>query len=382
MQTGLVLRRMIAKRDNRLSLAIRNGPDDKPSIDRIAATALGRAAERLHHLPVFIERVDLAPCSASELKELLPERALLTVLEGKHDDLGVMALCPSFLASIIEMQAIGRVTSRPVTGRRPTRTDSMIAADFVNALLAELAREVPSGSGGPSFASYRYATYIDDPRPLVLMLEDGQMQRLSLNFRVGPGGQRDASILIALPATESCQKVPTFMKNDNVPARIGLAAPSAPSPASVSLRQAVHEAPIDVVGILCRRKLSLHELRGLGPGSTIPLSQNVLDEARIETRQRQFLAQGRLGESDGFHAIRLKSAAASANCKPGEPKLMTPQPAPDKTSAKQAATETDPAEWNDTTGHHEPPIADLRDPDPFQDSSISAEEYPQGEMAG
>jgi flagellar motor switch protein FliM len=124
-------------------------------------------------LPVFVESAELLPMTLPELAELLPERALLAVLEGGRDALGVMALCPSLLASIIEMQAIGRVTSRPPANRRPTRTDAAISADFVNSLLAELGREIGDRPGIPAFGAFRYATHMDDPRPLGLMLEDG-----------------------------------------------------------------------------------------------------------------------------------------------------------------------------------------------------------------
>lgn len=380
--TGLVLRRMIAERGRTLPVATA-GAGGPVNIERAAATALGRAAERLHHLPVFIERVELAPISVPELSELFPERALLTVLEGTRDELGVMTLCPNFLASIIEMQAIGRVTSRPVSGRRPTRTDAAIAADFVNLLLAELGRELGSPAHGPNFAAYRYATYIDDPRALALMLEDGRMQRLSLHFRAGAGGQRDGSILIALPAPGGTDhRAP-------LPAVEGPAAPGAPAGAPVmpkaptpraSLREAMQSAPVRLVGILCRRKLSLQTLRTLGPGSLIPLPQNVLDEARIETPGGQLLATGRLGESDGFHAIRLKQAAQKANRTGGKALDSSPgaaQPPAANAPAPNPAAQ-DQAQGTETAADPEPPIADLNGPDAFRSGKEPAKAPPQG----
>lgn len=342
---GLVLHRMIAARD-RL-----RGPQELASIaasaavetdpGRAAATALGRAAERLHRLPVFVEKAEFAAMSQPELAELLPERALLAVVEAGRDLLGVAALCPALLSSLIEMQALGRVTSRPPIPRRATRTDAAISADFVNAFLAELGRELGHRPDYPAFDRFRYTTFLDDPRPLALMLEDGEMLRLTLRFRIGPGGQRDGSLLLALPVTRPARAAnPAGRMLPSAP-------PAAEAPATRAiandLSEAVRQAPIRLVGVLCRRKLSLRMLRELVPGSTIPLGPHALDEARIETPCGQVLAQGRLGEADGFHAIRLGRGQQGAAQPPA-----------------QSATGADLAPGLDA------PLGDLHQPDAFR----------------
>ncbi len=371
---GLVLHRIIAGHRNKPALPDPGGGASAQefSIERAASTALGRAAEKQLRLPVFVESVELLPMALPELAELLPERALLAVLEGGRDALGVMALCPSLLASIIEMQAIGRVTSRPPANRRPTRTDAAMSADFVNSLLTELGRETADRPGIPAFGAFRYATHMDDPRPLGLMLEDAGMQRLQLKFRVGAGGQRDASILIALPAAPGAGRYrsattplatqPAGNRNAMIPAPASNE-PSAPAmqAAPTSLAEAVQTAPIRVLGILCRRKLSLQALRALGPGSLIPLPQNVLDDARLETGQGQLLARGRLGEADGFHAIRLRHAEMPLR---GTATATVAAPATD--AAHAAARATGIGGLPPLTGY-EPPLADIDAPDAFRD---------------
>ncbi len=378
---GLILHRIIAERRHAqkqpASKPASGPPAQEFTIERAATTALGRAAEKQLRLPVFVESAELLPMTLPELAELLPERALLAVLEGGQDALGVMALCPSFLASIIEMQAIGRVTSRPPANRRPTRTDAAISADFVNSLLTALGREMYGRPEIPAFDTFRYATHMDDPRPLGLMLEDGEMQRLQLKFRVGAGGQRDASLLIALPAA------PGSGRGRSAPALLATPAPGGrnamiPAPPSnkptapvaqaapVSLAEAVQLAPIRVVGILCRRKLSLQALRALGPGSLIPLPQNVLDDARLETGNRQLLARGRLGEADGFHAIRLRHAEAPLQ---GATTAAAPEPAFDIASGMPfAAPRNLSAGTPPVLADLEPPLADIDTPDAFRDA--------------
>lgn len=306
--TDCVLNRRLAERD-RARMAGSGGAMARHAgldPDRAAATALARAAEKQARLPIFVEQVEQARMTLPELTETLPERAMLTIVEGSGDGLGVVAICPNLLASLIEMQAMGRVTSRPAPPRRPTRTDAAISADFVNALLAELTQDLPRQDGCPGYDGFRYATFLDDPRPLGLMLDDGVFSRLSIRFRIGAGGQRDGSLMIAVPAMPQANPAATI--------RTGLPAPitEAPRPATVPLSAAMQAAPIRLVGILCRRKMSLEALRKLAPGTLIPLPQNALDEAMVETAHGQFLARGRLGEANGFHALRLRGPADAA----------------------------------------------------------------------
>lgn len=342
-------------------------------LERAAATALGRAAERQAQLPVFVEKVELARMTLPELPEFLPERALLIVVEGRRDALGVVAVCPAMLASLIEMQAIGRVTSRPAPARRPTRTDALISADFVNALLAELARESVGQDLCPNFGAFHYATYLDDPRPLALMLEDGDMVRLTLRFRIGASGQRDGTLMIALPIDQASRALlPTAdIPGASPPQADRHAAPASKAPApAASLSEMVQQAPVNLVGVLCRRKVSLQMLRNLTPGALIPLPPNTLDDARIETPQGQLLACGRLGEAEGFHAIRLRDLARTDAADPPAGPVMSESFTP-ATQAMRPAPVPAPAAGTPA----EPPLQDFHQSDPFRSPADPAARF-------
>lgn len=350
-----VLHRLIAARGSNRTPSTSQAPVEF-RIERAAATALGRAAERQARLPVFVEKVELARMTLPELPEILPERALLAVIEGHRDAIGVAAICPDLLASLIEMQAIGRVTARPAPARKPTRTDASISADFINALLGELAREC-QGQDTPHFGSFRYATYMDDTRPLSLMLEDGEMVRLTIRFRMGPGGQRDATLVIVLPLDKE-----TRLHPEGAMTVAGAKLPVSPAPAAAkpaaSLAAVVQQTPVAVIGILCRRKVSLQTLRNLVPGALLQLPHNVLDDARIETPRGQLLARGRLGEAEGLHAIRLRDVAQ-------ETAAARPQPAPWPTSTLAPGDIP-------VTRNPEPPMQDVYEADPFRSTGAGA----------
>lgn len=322
MMSGDVLRRIIARsrRIDPPSAPAEVEDPSPPTAERAASVALSRAAERLHGLPIFTQTAEIQPVTLSELAELLPEQALLAVIGGKGDRLGVVALCPSVIASLIEIQAVGRLSSRPVRTRKPTRTDALIAADFVNALLQEMGRELGraelSGIDG-----FTYSSFLDDPRPLMLMLEDVPMTRLTLRCRLGSGGQRDGQVLIALPATLPPPSTSPGGGSTRLLAQAPTASPSekthSPEPVAEAvtdetLASTVRDASIELVGVLCRKTLTLGMLRNLAPGDLIALPAGALDETRLETAQGQLLAEGRLGDADGYHAIRLKGGTQDA----------------------------------------------------------------------
>ena len=320
--------------------------------ERAVAAAIGRAADRLHGLPLFFDRIVAGHAVLAEISELLPDPALISVVAGPGEAVGAVALCPGLLSALIEMQAVGRISARAPVVRRPTRTDGAICADFLNACLAELAAELSVLPGFHGLAGYRYASFLDDPRHLDLMLEDVAHHHISVTLRAGPAGQRDGRMVILLPAVPAPVVEPADGRGA---APLDAQAASRP-PAQGALSAAVQATPINLVGVLCRRSITLGELRALAPGDLIALPPGALTGATLETTLGQQLFRGKLGELAGRHALRLtartgvSSGAAAGDTLPGgndEP--------------------SDLDNRGDPVAHAEPPIADLQAPDPFRD---------------
>ncbi|MDQ1899428.1 FliM/FliN family flagellar motor C-terminal domain-containing protein [Paracoccus sp. WLY502] len=280
-------------------------PQPQPlSPARAAANAVGRAAERLYRLPVLPVDITSGAATLAELPELLPDQSLLIVLQGPGDQIGVMALGFETVTALIEVQALGRVTARPAERRRLTRSDAAICVDFVNALMSELGTEMEQVEGFGPIQGYRYATYLDDPRPLILMLEDRPYRSLSFDLRLGGGESRNGTILIAVPHKADLRPAPVH--------RSAVTQAPVPPPSQATLANAMATAPVEVVGVLCRRTMTLGELRALVPGKLLALPRVTLAEARLETRDGQLLATGKLGEAEGCHALRLHDPARKA----------------------------------------------------------------------
>lgn len=326
--------------------------------ERAIASAIGRAAERVHGLPLFFDRIQTGHAVLAELAELVPEPALISVVEGPGDALGVVAICPGLLTSVIEMQAVGRISARAATTRRPTRTDGAICADFLNACLAELGAELSGQPGFRGLGGYRYASFLDDCRPLELLLDDVPFRRISINLRAGAAGQRDGQMLLLLPAAPQTAALPPV---ETAVAPAGDAVDPTEIAAEGALAAAVHAVPINLYGILCRRMISLGELRALTPGAMISLPHDALDSATLETATGQQLFRGKLGEYGGRHALRLQPASSPAARGHGDADLATDSPVPgmDFTPDLGPGLDADPI--------------DLAQPDPFRPDEPAAD---------
>lgn len=369
-----VLRRLLVARNR-----AENGAGKAPQLPqpapmtpaRAAATAVGRAAARLYGLGVQPVAVTPGALTLAELPELLPQPALLVVLQGPGDLIGMMALCPETVTALIEIQALGRVTSRQAERRRPTRSDAMICADFVNALMAELASEMAGVEGFDGIGGFRYATWLDDPRPLALMLEDKPYRSLEFKLRLGAAETRDSTIFCALPQSAAVDRAsPRIATGHGTGAdAAGAEGDCGPQKAVAgmaaeiltsgherkALASVMQQAPVELVGVLCRRRMSLGELRALTPGKLLHLPRLSLAEARLETRDGQLLAMGKFGEAEGCHAIRVHDAHAGAR--------RAPPPGP---GAEIGQDDLSAAIGHRGATGHEPPMEDLAQPDAFR----------------
>ena len=321
-EAGGVLRRMLRSRSQmEPPRAPVLPPAPPPTPAKAAATAIGRAAERLYGLGIASVKVAQGVMTLAELPEVLPDLPLVVMLQGPGDNLGAISLCPQTVASLIEIQALGRVTARPLERRRPTRSDATLCADFINMLLTELAAETDGLDGFQGIAGYRFLTALDDPRPLALMLEDKPLRSLTFDLRIGDTDLRDGQVLLVLPQARK-QPVP---KPQSAPAPVATPVATVVKP---SLGAPMQQASVEVVGVLCRRKVSLAELRALAPGRVLQLPRACLTDARLETADGQILAAGKFGEAEGCHAIRLRDRDAAPVPETAAPASATPMPHP------------------------------------------------------
>jgi len=289
----------------------RRAPATSPMTpEKALGQAFARAAQELLELPLKVSSISEVRMTLSDLPEALEDRALLAVLEGPAEGLGLMVLSPPVLSSLLEMRMMGRMSASPPAPRRPTRTDAAISADIIDAVLANFEAALVGDPALIWAGGFRYGSFLEDARTLPLILEDAgyRVFRLVLNLGMGSAA-REGGVLLALPAEG---------RGRFVEAELPVEDGEAPQPAGwpERLEQAVMSASGQVEAVLARLTLPIGAILALRPGATLPLPEDTLEQLRLEGPGGRLLARARLGQSRGFRAVRLLEEGEEAHASP------------------------------------------------------------------
>ncbi|GGH47455.1 flagellar motor switch protein FliM [Frigidibacter albus] len=330
----------------------RRAPSVSPmTAEKALGQAFARAAQELLALPLRVVSVSESKMTLSDLPEALEDRALLAVLDGPAEGMGLMVLSPPVLSALLEMRMMGRMSASPpaanAAARRPTRTDAAISADFIDAALASFEAALVGDPALIWAGGFRYGSFLEDPRPLPLILEDTGYRVFRLVLDLGSGSAaREGGVLLALPAEGR-----GWIVEAEVPVEEG----EAPQPAGwpERLEQAVMSAPAQVEAVLARLTLPIGAILALRPGATLPLAEDTLEQLRIEGPGGRLLARARLGQHRGFRAVRLVEE--------GEERAPAPGPGGAPAVATMGWGGMDAPTWDDPVGGGETamPMADM-----------------------
>ena len=273
-----------------------DGLEGGPGADRGWRLALARAANDLIALPLDVARMSVERRSLAELLDLAPERALIAVLEGPGDGLGIVTLSPPVLSAMIEMQTMGRVSSSAPPSRKPTRTDASMVAAVIDRALQDLEAGLETDPDLVWAGGFRYASFLDDPRPLGLLLEEESYRVLVAEVRLA-GGAKVGQVLMALPA-EGRGRHPK-------PAPESTPAPVAAALFTKALTDQVMLTEAELSAVLHRVTVPLATVMGLTPGALVPLPMAALDRIVLQGLDGRQRAVGKLGQNRGMRAVRL-----------------------------------------------------------------------------
>ncbi len=280
----------------RKASARRHKPDADGSggVEKAFRLALARAAQSVSGLDLTISDLTIGHHSLAELLELLPERALIIMLEGPGEGLGLATLDQGALSALIEAITTGRLGASAPAPRRPTRTDAAMAAGLVDRTLGGLEAELAEAQDRAWARGFRYASFLEDPRPLELLLEDKPFRLF--RARLGFANGREGALLAALPAQGHGRAA-----RPNAPA----AGEAAQAPAS--LADVAMSAPAELMAVLGRLNLPLARVMGLKPDDLLPVSAAALEAVALEGPGGLRIALGRLGQNHGNRAVRLSA---------------------------------------------------------------------------
>jgi flagellar motor switch protein FliM len=218
-----------------------------------------------------------------------PLTLVATLVRG-DGAVGAVLFDPGIVAALIEAETMGRLRPGPVPERPPTRIDALMVGAFLDRGLGLFDEVATDLSIAEATTGYRFGDVISQPRTLALMLEDQPYRALRLGFDFCDG-VRQGSALLAMPFD-----------------------PPAKAPAADrdgfgrDLHEAVMTAPAEVRAVLTRLSLPLDAVTAWEPGDLLPLARDVLDSVVLEDIDGTQVGRGRLGQSNGARAVRLRMA--------------------------------------------------------------------------
>jgi flagellar motor switch protein FliM len=267
-----------------------------PGVDRAWRLALARAARDQLALTMDVARLDVQTRSLAELMEMPTERSLIAILdESGGEGLGVLAISPAILSGMIETLTTGRIAGTPPAARKPTRTDAAMVAGMIDAALSGLETVLEGGADQAWAAGYRYASFLDDPRPLSLLLDDVAYRVIRVDLALAQGA-RGGDLLLALPLARKAAQT----------------AVAEPAPLAdtfgADLAAQVAQTGCCIDAVLGRLALPLSRIMALAEGEVLALPCAAVDQIGLEGAGGCRIAEGKLGQIKGMRAVRLTMA--------------------------------------------------------------------------
>lgn len=271
--------------------------------------ALGRAARVTGGLPLVCGPVNHAPASLTEVLERAEAGMLLAITENADGAPGVVMMDAAPALGVIDSQLLGAVP-RVVAPRRLTRTDVALVAPLLDAALREWDALVVPQRAWTALAGFRVVSFLDDPRPMALILGDGPHALLETRLSLGEGACAGRWVMaMPVPAAPSAD---ADADADAAPRHVGPGSRTAASARGGAgpdwrdrLRSTVSGCPVALDAVLARVRLPLCAALELKPGMVVELPLSVLEAVQVEAAQGAQVATARLGQTRGMRALRL-----------------------------------------------------------------------------
>jgi flagellar motor switch protein FliM len=277
-----------------------------PGADRAWRLALARAAHETMGLHLDFRRLSVARAGLAEILDLAPDRALIALLDGPGGGLGTLMLAPGVTSALIEMQTLGRLQANPPPPRRPTRIDAAMVSGVIDRALVDLTLTLAEEDDLIWAGGFRYASYLDEVRPLGLMLEEEAYRVLTAEVSLGPGA-RGGGVVLVLPATG---------RGEGPSARPDMGAETPTLPFTAALAAQVEQVDCRLDAVIGRLVLPIRHIMAMAPGEVLPIPLAALDAVTLETVDGRRIARARLGQNRGMRALKIMTTDSPARLVP------------------------------------------------------------------
>lgn len=264
-------------------------PDVSPmSPQKALRLAFAKAGEDAIGLFLHVSEVEETQTSVRRVSELVPDHALMSVMNGPEESYGLCVLDRNTVAAIVEQQTAGRVLARVPEERPPTSTDAVMCSEVCDAILGlfdHLSAEVPQP---PFVRGFRIGAQLREPRSITLAFEDIPYRLYRIALQLGRG-ERVGEAFLVFPFHE-----PRGADEESENEAFGR-----------KFQEAVLRSEVRLETVLCRLRLPLSEVMALQAGGGIALPNDCLTRVEVRAEDRT-LAWARLGQFSGKRALRLR----------------------------------------------------------------------------
>ena len=242
---------------------------------------------------------------------------LIIILENEDRPVALMALDRHLVTGLIEVQTLGKVTTCPLDDRPYTPTDAAMMAPLVDATMPRFGSMLSTQPERAHLQGYLFGAQVDDIQTAGLALEANQMQTVQFDESLAQG-TREGRLVFLFPEP----------KKEQVNGR---------NASGGKYEEAMKMVPARMHAVLTRIHIPLSKVQALKPGDVLEISPNAVTGATLVVDGGHVAAKGKLGQMNGFRAIRIG----------GETKLLhkpvppVPDDAPVPAPAQQTASSLD-----------------------------------------
>lgn len=273
------------------------------SISGLLRRAVARAAEDLQGLAASVSGLAESRATLTELAEGLEDPSLLMTLSGPNDRRGLAVADVQMVSAIVEHLTTGRVVSSAAIERRPTRTDAVMIADFLDRLLGHFDAALFNRPDDIGLSRLKCGGHLAEPRMIPLVLSDGTWTILKLAIDFGRGAKA-GGLRLCFPDPPSHDDIGGSDLGDW----------------RDSLTGTVYRSEVRLDGILHRMTVPLSEISDWLPGQLLPIPVAALSAVEVRGVDGQTVALARLGQMSGNRALRLLAVDdAESPDQPGSP---------------------------------------------------------------
>ena len=260
------------------------------SIPRALGRSLAIAADALWALGLT--------CAADGDNTVPTDRALsqlsndqmMLILEKEDAPCALLAIDRALVTGVIEAQTLGKVTQFPLDDRAFTPTDAAMMAPLVDATLPRFGSMLAGQPERAHLQGYQFGALVDDVQTAALALEAARLQTIVFDIDLSQGLRSGRAVFL-------------FPEAPKPPEGDGDAS------AHGKYEAAMKMVPARMQAVLTRIHLPLSKAQALKPGDVLDISVNALSSAALVVDGGHVAARGKLGQMNGFRAIRIGTDA-------------------------------------------------------------------------